>query len=252
MAQVTLRFHDALNDFITPVLRGADIVHVFERKTSVKDMIESFHVPHTEVEWMFAQDIAINFDHIVVDQEVIDVYPVASVINFPVSVLLRPVLALPLSFIVDSNLGRLVRYLRLLGFDCLYSNHFDDSEVAEIARDQQRIVLIRDRALLQRKIITYGYYLRSVEPKIQTVEVLKRYGLFSSIKPFVRCTHCNGILREVAKQSIMNRLEPLTRKYFDTFLMCDKCHRIYWEGSHCTRMERLVEAFRAHVSESGK
>ncbi len=252
MAQVRLRFHGVLNDFITPALRGADIVHVFERKASVKDMIESFHVPHTEVEWMFAQGVAIDFEHIVVDQEIIDVYPATNDINFPVSVQLRPALALPLTFIVDSNLGRLARYLRLLGFDCLYSNHFDDSEVAEIARNQRRIVLTRDRALLQRKIITHGYYLRSDAPKLQTIEVLRRYDLFPSIKPFVRCTHCNGILREVAKQSIEHRLEPLTKAYFDTFLMCETCHRIYWEGSHCTRMEHLVETFRANKLENGK
>ena len=252
MAQVRLRFHGVLNDFITPVLRGVDIVHVFERKASVKDMIESFHVPHTEVEWISAQGIAIDFEHIVADREVIDIYPVASGGNFPDTVQLRPALALPLTFIVDSNLGRLARYMRLLGFDCLYSNRFDDGEVAEIARDQQRIVLTRDRALLQRKMITHGYYLRSDAPKLQTIEVLRRYDLFSSIKPFVRCTHCNGILCEVAKQSIEHRLEPLTREYFDTFLMCETCHQIYWEGSHCIRMEHLVKVFRANISESEK
>lgn len=116
--------------------------------------------------------------------------------------------------------------------------------VATISNEDERIVLTRDRALLQRKIITFGYFVRATNPKTQVQEVLKRFNLFHLIAPFVRCTRCNGKLKKTEKQKIEHRLEPLTKQFYNDFMVCTKCSQIYWQGSHYERAMHLVDKFK--------
>jgi hypothetical protein len=241
MARVQLRFYEELNDFLLPALRKVAFSHTFDRRASIKDMIESFGVPHTEVDIILVNGESVDFSCIVQDGDRISVYPVFESLDVSPLVRLRPTpLRLP-AFVLDSNLGRLARYLRLLGFDSLYQNDYDDQTVANIADQQQRIVLTRDRALLQRKIITRGYFVREVRPRPQVKEVLARFDLYRLVDPFKRCIRCNGDLQAVDKQAIEERLEPKTRQYFDTFRMCTSCGQIYWQGSHHARSLRLID-----------
>jgi uncharacterized protein with PIN domain len=241
MAQVQLRFYEELNDFLAPALRKVAFAHTFERRTSVKDMIESFGVPHTEVDIILVNSHSVNFDYIVQDGDRISVYPVFETLDVSPLVRLRPKPLRTPAFVLDTNLGRLARYLRLLGFDCLYRNNYDDETVANLAVREHRILLTRDRALLQRKIITHGYFVREVRPRLQVKEVLARFDLYRLVDPFRRCTRCNGELQAVDKQAIEHRLESKTRKYFDSFRRCTACGQIYWQGSHHARSLRLIE-----------
>jgi len=249
MAQVQIRFYEELNDFLAPELRKRAFDHDFERRTSVKDMIESFGVPHTEVEIILVNGRSVDFSHIVQDGDRISVYPVFESLDVTPLIRLRPEpLRIP-KFVLDTNLGRLARYLRLLGFDCLYENDFEDAVVAKISSEQQRTLLTRDRALLQRRIITHGYFVRAVRPRLQVPEVLSRFDLYRLVAPFSRCIRCNGALQDVDKATIEDRLEPKTRKYFDTFRICTGCGQIYWQGSHYERSMRLVDDWRARGQE---
>ena len=243
MAQIRLHFYQSLNDFIAPVLSNIEIIHDLDRKASVNDMIESFNVPHTEVELILVNGTPVDFNYIVQDDDCIQVYPASENPSVASSLRLRSESSRPPVFVVDVNLGKLARYLRLLGFDCLYRNDYDDDAVAKIASEQQRTVLTRDRSLLQRRIITHGYFVRAHIPKIQTQEVLKRFDLCSLIKPLTRCMHCNGKLVETAKQKIAHRLEPLTKQHYDRFIICSECEQIYWQGSHCVHVKQLVDEF---------
>ena len=145
-----------------------------------------------------------------------------------------------IKFVLDSNLGKLARYLRLLGFDCFYRNDFDDNEVAQAADGQNRIVLTRDRFLLRRKLIVYGYFVREVLPRRQISEVMRRYRLNDKIMPFSRCAQCNGELKVVAKHQVLDQLEPLTKLYYHEFKHCSSCGRIYWAGSHMKNTKQLI------------
>lgn len=245
MARIRLHFHHSLNDFVTPALNDTEIIHDLNRKASVKDMIESFNVPHTEVELILVNGAAVDFNYIVQDKDCIRVYPVCENSGMATSLRLRSEPSWPPVFVADANLGKLARYLRLLGFDCLYRNDSDDDAMAKIASEQQRILFTRDRALLQRRMIAHGYFVRADMPKVQVREVLKRFNLYTLIKPLTRCTHCNGKLMEIDKRKIEHRLEPLTRQHYDRFLICSECDQIYWEGSHCMRVKRLVDEFYA-------
>jgi uncharacterized protein with PIN domain len=144
---------------------------------------------------------------------------------------------------LDNHLGRLARYLRLLGFDALYFNdQADDPELAQIAHDEARILLTRDRGLLKRSLVTYGYCLRTTDSKAQLTAVLHRYQLHDQIKPWTRCLRCNGRLQPVEKEVILHRLEPKTKLYFDDFQICRDCAQIYWKGSHFGKLESLIAA----------
>lgn len=243
MAQIGIHFYQTLNDFIAAALRDQEINHRFFRRASIKDMIESFNVPHTEVALILVNGHAVDFDYLVQDTDHIQVYPTLE--NCPPSsrLRLRPEIPQPLTFVVDTNLGKLARYLRLLGFDCLYRNDYDDKSIAEISHDQERMLLTRDRSLLQRRIITFGYFVRADNPKIQIHEVLKKFDLYSTIKPLTRCTRCNGNLAKIHKQQIEHRLQPLTKKYYSNFLTCPNCGQIYWQGSHHSRIQVLIDEF---------
>ena len=241
MAQAEFRFYEELNDFLAPALRKVAFSHKFDRRASIKDMIESFGVPHTEVDIILVNGHSVDFSCIVQDGDRVSVYPVFESLDVSPLVRLRPVPLRSPAFVLDSNLGRLARYLRLLGFDCLYQNDFNDETVAMIADQEQRTVLTRDRALLQRKIITRGYFVREVRPRLQVKEVLARFDLYRRVEPFSRCIRCNGDLQAVDKQMIEDRLEPKTRQYFDSFRICTTCGQIYWQGSHHVRSLRLIE-----------
>jgi uncharacterized protein with PIN domain len=129
----------------------------------------------------------------------------------------------------------------MLGFDCLYQNDFDDPRMTDIVVEEGRILLTRDRRLLMRKIIQHGYCLRSLNTLEQLKEVLERFKLVDAIQPFHRCIRCNHPLEPVEKEMVIERLEPLTRLYFEDFHICPACKQIYWKGSHFDRMQKLIE-----------
>ena len=247
-SEVQLRFYEELNDFLAPGLRKVTFSHRLARRTSVKDLIESFGVPHTEVEVILVNGQSVDFSYIVQDADRISVYPVFESLDISPLLRLRPAPLRTPAFVLDTNLGRLARYLRLLGFDCLYRNDYSDAQVAEIAADSSRTVLTRDRALLQRKIITRGYFVRAAKPRQQVQEVLARLDLYRLVAPFSRCVRCNGSLHAINKSAVRERLEPKTRKYYDSFRICSACKQIYWQGSHHDRARQLVAALTQRVA----
>ena len=241
MAVATFRFYEELNDFLPDEQRKVEFEHHFDRRASVKDMIESLGVPHTEIELILSNGESVDFSYLVEDGSRISVYPVFESRDISPLLRLRPSPLRDPRFVVDCNLGRLARYLRLLGFDCLYRNDYTDDVVAQLSQQQHRIVLTRDRRLLHRKIITHGFYVRADSPKEQVREVLRRMNLHGLARPFTRCTRCNGLLHNVNKKAVDHRLEPKTRRYYHDFRQCQACGQVYWQGSHHARAQRLIE-----------
>ena len=241
MSSVQLRFYEELNDFLPPQRRKVTFTHELARRTSVKDLIESFGVPHTEVEVILVNGESVDFAHIVQPGDRISVYPTFESLDISPLLRLREKPLRDPRFVVDVNLGQLARYLRLLGFDAIYRNDFADAEVAQLSSEQKRIVLTRDRALLRHKIITHGYFVRTVKPREQVREVLARLDLHRAVRPFTRCTGCNGELEPVDKEAVLHLLEPKTRRYYEHFHRCKSCGKAYWRGSHFERMQKLCK-----------
>ncbi|MGW8309995.1 MAG: Mut7-C RNAse domain-containing protein [Thiogranum sp.] len=243
MARAHFRFYEELNDFLPPSRRKVEFEQHFDRRASVKDMIEALGVPHPEIELILVNGEPVDFSYIVSDGDRISVYPMFEALDIASLVRLRDAPLRDPRFVVDCNLGRLARYLRLLGFDCLYDNGFTDEAIAAISQEQQRIVLTRDRRLLHRKAISHGLFVRAEQPRDQVREVLRRLDLYALSRPFSRCARCNGLLAPVEKDAIAGRLQPKTRRYYDDFLQCRDCGQLYWQGSHHERSRRLIDGF---------
>jgi uncharacterized protein len=241
MKQAWFRFYAQLNDFFPPEQRQQVVTHHFRVRGSVKDAIEAMGAPHTEVDLILANGAPVDFDYLVQDGDRISVFPKFRSIDLGPLLRLQPPDLFEKHFVVDGHLGRLAAYLRMLGFDTVYRNDCRDDELARISCAENRTLLTRDRGLLKRNEVNRGYYVRATDPAHQLAEVVQRFDLSSSIAPFRRCMHCDGLLHSVEKQAIQGRLLPETTKYFDEFYLCADCGRIYWKGSHYRRMKRLIQ-----------
>jgi uncharacterized protein with PIN domain len=149
----------------------------------------------------------------------------------------------PASFVLDVHLGKLARRLRLLGFDACYRNDFDDATIIAVAARDGRIILTRDRGILKHRRVSHGYLVRSACVERQLHEVMRRYDLYGRIRLWVRCMVCNGLTVRVDKAEVLDRLKPRTRQYYDDFHRCTGCDRLYWQGSHYTRITDWFDEF---------
>jgi len=135
------RFYAELNDFLPPLQRQRKILYRFSGHPGVKDPIEVFGVPHTEVELLIVNGESVGFDYQLQADDRVAVYPVFKSLDTPPLLRLREKIAPKPRFVLDVNLGKLAKLMRLLGFDCLYRNDFQDKEVGNIAVNEHRIVL---------------------------------------------------------------------------------------------------------------
>jgi uncharacterized protein len=155
---------------------------------------------------------------------------------------------LPLGFIADAHLGGLARFLRMLGFDTLHENAFADDEIRRLAHEERRVLLTRDRELLKCRDVARGRFVHAVKPLEQLKEVAGRYGLARGARPFTLCLHCNVPLEEVERASVLQRLPERVAELHARFTRCPGCDRVYWPGSHYSRMRKaLGEALSAEV-----
>lgn len=216
------------------------VVQPVVRAASIKDVIESFGVPHTEVGAIACNGIPIDFSWPVEAGQHFDILPIPVPWDPTLPTLLRPAPLPGLAFLVDITVGRLARYLRSAGFDTLYESSWKDRDILPVLAGQPRLLLSRNRDLLKRKQVVFGRLIRAGAPPEQLREVLDLLGIASPDRPFCRCLECNALLQPVAKADILHRLEPLTIRYFDTFQTCRICDKIYWPGSHVDRMRQAL------------
>jgi uncharacterized protein with PIN domain len=247
MLRISIRFYAELGDFLPPDRRGVTIEYALNEHASVKHVIEALGVPHTEVDLVLVNGESVDFSYLVQDGDRISVYPVFESLDIAPLVRVRPRPLREPRFVLDTHLGKLAAYLRMLGFDTLYRNDYGDETLARLSHGERRILLTRDRGLLKRSIVTHGYHVRETSPERQLVEILRRFDLFRLIAPFRRCMRCNGLLEPVRKDAIADRLEPKTRRYYDEFAICRTCDRIYWKGSHYRDMHRRIEQLLRHA-----
>lgn len=234
-------FHGNLQDLLKPALAGEEpVCHHLARRASIKDVVESLGVPHPEIVRLTVNGREVSFAYIVEDSDRIEVWPLAPPVDLLSPSILRPESLTAIAFVVDVNVGKLARLLRMAGLDAVYRNDYSDDKLAEIAAREKRILLTRDNRLLRRRIVEFGHLVREIEPKKQFYEIVRLYGLREMIRPFTRCLCCNGLLEPVAKEEIVHRLKPLTRKYYETFHICRPCGKIYWPGSHRERMQEYL------------
>ena len=240
-----LLFHGDLPLFVRPKGGKREIIRQLCEKTSVKDAFEACGVPHPEVDLIVMNGTPVDFSQPLEADATIELYPVPAPADlFPEVRLQRRART---RFVTDGHLGKLTRDLRLLGIDVAYDSLASDAELISCATREDRALLTRDRRLLMHAAVRDGYYPRSQLAEEQTREVVNRFALRTVVAPFTRCLRCNGSLAAISKAEIIERLEPLTKIYYEAFRRCDQCGQLYWGGSHFeklrARIGRLLASF---------
>jgi len=241
MANVIIRFYGELNDFLPKPQRQLPLSHSISGSPTVKEVIESLEVPHTEVDLVLVDGTTAGFGRQLKGGEIISVYPAFRSLDISHVTLVRPEPLKETRFVLDVHLGKLASYLRMAGFDSVYSTEASDEQLAEISAAEGRILLTFDRGLLKRKNVIYGCCVRSRQPKEQFMEVIRRFGLENSIRPFTRCMSCNGVLEPVPREEVLDRIPERVKDFAEEFTMCRSCGRIYWKGTHYDRMVKFIE-----------
>lgn len=242
MDTAIFHFHGGLNFFLPTPRRHLPFEHHFAWKASIKDMVQSLGPPHCEVALLLVDGVSVGFDYIVHSHAQIQVYDDASAPELAERVWLRPPLVEKPRFVLDTHLGRLANYLRMMGFDTLYRNDYSDDVLAAISDVEGRILLTRDIGLLKRSRVRYGYFMRATNPKHQITEVVHRYHLDGWISPFRRCLKCNGELLAVEKAHVIDQLPNTSALQYDEFHQCNDCGQVYWKGSHYEKMLEFVDS----------
>jgi uncharacterized protein len=242
--RVRLKFHENLKFFLKSKANNEVIERILNEKTSVKDVIEACGVPHPEVDLILVNNEPVDFSHPILKDTDIDLYPVQSrcLLFKEKRLQVRSIRR----FIADGHLGTLARNLRLLGFDVAYDRQAQDRQLLNVMEQEDRALLTRDRRLLMHAIVRHGYCPRSQNTDNQTIEVIRRFDLFDFIAPFTRCLRCNAPLQKVAKADVVEKLEPLTKIYYEQFRRCTGCNQIYWAGSHFSKLQHRLEKIRAN------
>ena len=185
---LTLEIDKTLRTLLSRKYRNEQkITYPLTRRASIKDIIEALHIPHTEVRAIFLQTTEITFQHIPKGGERLSLFSFSPGTDITRPTLLRPEPLPKAVFMVDINVGKLARLLRMSGIDTWYEPRLNEVDLAEQAAKSKRILLSRNRDLLQRKIITWGHLVLAEQPEEQLAEVITLFNLANAINPFSRC-----------------------------------------------------------------
>jgi uncharacterized protein with PIN domain len=249
-AKAHFRFYAELNDHLPLHEQYCLIEKQFFVSASVKDMIESSGVPHTEVDLVLVNGESTVFTRLVNNGDRVAVYFVFESMDITPVLRLRPQPPRVPKFVLDVHLGKLAGYLRMLGFDAIYSNTFTDQELVRLSSEQKRVLLTRDRGVLKHSAVTHGYWLRETNSRRQAVEVIRRFDLVRKIQPFARCMTCNHTLERSSKNDVCGRISERVFERCDRFQLCRACGRVYWEGTHFEKMSSWIKQLIAHEPNS--
>jgi len=145
-------------------------------------------------------------------------------------------------FAVDAMLGKLAKWLRMLGYDTLYNPRFSLSKLAKLGSKENRIMLTRNRRLYETAPNICGYIVSSAHFPEQLSEIIKKFSLEKEKYLFTRCTICNEKVFSIDKKEVLDRIPSFVSRTYAEFFLCPVCSRIYWPGSHFKHVrEKLQE-----------
>jgi uncharacterized protein with PIN domain len=148
-----------------------------------------------------------------------------------------------MKFVADCMLGRLAKWLKILGFDVLFFSKAADRDLIDIARREGRVLLTRDTGLIEKtKKQKSRLFVASDRWEDQLVQVLDEFGLWDDIRPNSRCIECNRALKALSKSRARNLVTPFVLEHAESFALCPGCGRVFWQGTHYGDMEKKIEA----------
>ncbi|MEU6401505.1 Mut7-C RNAse domain-containing protein [Streptomyces sp. NPDC046985] len=228
--EIHVEFAPGLALFVPHSRRGGPTAVRTDGVSTLGHVVESLGVPLTEVGALEVDGRAAPVSHVPRAQERVRVSAVERPQRVP---------GAPLRFLLDVHLGTLARRLRLLGVDTAYeSTDIGDPALAARSAAEKRVLLSRDRGLLRRRELWAGAFVYSTRPSDQLDDVLDRFR--PGLRPWTRCTACNGLLRQAPKEEVADQLAHGTRRTYDVFARCRDCGRAYWKGAHHDQLEAIV------------
>jgi uncharacterized protein with PIN domain len=226
-----LRIDPELLMFLPAARRTPERPIVTDGSSTLGHHVESAGIPLTEVGPMTAGGRGVAASYVPRPGDVVEVAAVR-----------RPQPLPEPRFLLDVHLGTLARRLRLLGLDTAYHNDMDDPALVEQANAERRVLLTQDRGLLRRRALWMGAYVRGSRPDDQLRDLLERFA--PPLRPWTRCTACNGELEAVPKVEVAPLLRDGTRRSYDAYGRCRECGQVYWHGAHGGRLDEIVESAR--------
>ncbi|WP_221347705.1 Mut7-C ubiquitin/RNAse domain-containing protein [Streptomyces beigongshangae] len=228
--EIHVDFAPGLRVFVPHGRRSGATPVATDGSSTLGHVVESLGVPLTEVGGLVVDGRAVAVSHVPLAGESVSVRAVPRPQRVP---------GAPLRFLLDVHLGTLARRLRLLGVDAAYESlDIGDPALATRSAAERRVMLSRDRGLLRRRELWAGAFVYSTRPDEQLRDVLGRFA--PPLRPWSRCTACNGVLRAASKDEIAGQLEGGTRRSYDVFARCGECGRAYWRGAHHAQLEGIV------------
>ena len=159
-----------------------------------------------------------------------------------------------LKFIVDHNVARLARWLRMMGYDTTVFNEIDDWQMIRTALADNRIIITRDTGVMKRRVITSGklkaLLVVSDDPESQINQVVHAFQLDTK-KSLTLCMECNIPLVPVDREAVKSRIPPYVYQTNKQFYECPICHRIYWQGSHWEAMQQTLKKLENSHNKTG-
>lgn len=237
---ISFRCYAELNDFLPGKRKYTSFIISLKTPAVVSEAVSTLGIPLSEVDLILVNGNPVERSHKLLDGDYISVYPVFETFDISSLKTTQKEVLRKTKFIADAHLGKLTKYLRMLGFDTLYRNDFGDEEIINLSLDEKRIILTRDKGLLNSKLVTHGYYVRAVNKFKQLTEVVNKFDLISQFKPFTRCMTCNSLLIRRTPEQVKRLVTEDIILHYAEFYYCAVCNKVFWKGSHFKRMEALV------------
>jgi len=150
-----------------------------------------------------------------------------------------------IKFIADSNVGKLARWLRMIGYDTLLFKEKDDKRMIQIALKEGRVILTKDTQIMKRRLITNSklkaIFIKHDDPKAQLQQTVKALNLDYHFRPFSLCLECNQALMPRSNDKVQSLVPSYVFKTQKQYMECPSCHRIYWQGTHWQAMVKELE-----------
>jgi uncharacterized protein with PIN domain len=153
--------------------------------------------------------------------------------------------AVEIRFIADNNVGKLARWLRLIGYDTILFKQKDDAQMIKMALSEDRVILTKDAQFIKRRLVTNGTlkttHIEQDDPRLQVKEVVGTLKLDYHFKPFSLCLECNRALVARDKEEVQNIVPDRVFQTQTQYTQCPACHRIYWPGTHWRAMDKELQ-----------
>jgi uncharacterized protein len=237
MNSAAIRFYEELNDFLPSEKKKKRFKVNFLGNPSVRNLIESLGIPHIEIDLILLNGESVNFNQKVSDGDDISVYPVFESFDIANVQSLRPAPLRCPKFVLDVHFGKLSKLMRMVGLNTFFQKDLSYDKIIKISLSNSRTILTRNTGILKQKRVTHGYFIRTIKPEKQIVEVISRFDLWKMLKPFTRCIECNNELEWIDKAEVLHRLPEQVRTNYKEFKVCGKCDKLFWEES---RNEKLL------------